>query len=90
MLASGHNEQEKLKGLIKSVLQASREREQLGQDITDYLAAIKEEFEIKPAKVRKAVKAIMKGNIAELKKELEDVEELVDLEGKIPGKPTQD
>ena len=87
MTIGGTNEQEKLKGLLKSVIQAENEKEQLGNDIKDYLDAIKNEFGIKPAKVRKAIKAIRKGNLPELKQELEEIEELVDLEAKISSNP---
>ncbi len=82
----GDNEKKKFATNCASIIQALKEVETLKEDIKAYLTSIKDEFGLKPALVRKAIKAHMNQNLNEVQEETRDVETIVDVLGKASNK----
>lgn len=66
----------RLKQLVSDGTQILRECEDLQGGLNDTIKAIAEELEVKPAQLKKLIKAVHKGNINDQREAFEELEEL--------------
>ncbi|MNK39758.1 hypothetical protein D3C87_583780 [compost metagenome] len=73
----------KLKHVVNEGLKVTQEVEDLKGALNDTVKAVAEELGIKPSAINKAIRAAFKANIADTREELDNVEEILNVVGKL-------
>ncbi len=73
----------KLKHVVEEGLKVTQEVEDLKGALRDTVKAVAEELGIKPAAINKAIRAAFKSNIADERDTLDNVEEILNVVGKL-------
>lgn len=73
----------KLKHVVEEGLKVTQEVEDLKGALRDTVKAVAEELGIKPAAINKAIRAAFKSNIADERDTLDNVEEILNVAGKL-------
>ncbi len=73
----------KLKHVVNEGLKVTQEVEDLKGALGDTVKAVAEELGIKPSAINKAIRAAFKANIADTREELDNVEEILNVVGKL-------
>ncbi len=73
----------KLKHVVNEGLKVTQELEDLKGALNDTVKAVAEELGIKPSAINKAIRAAFKANIADTREELDNVEEILNVVGKL-------
>lgn len=73
----------KLKNVVEEGLRVVQEVEDLQGSLRDTVKAVAEELGIKPSAINKAIKAAHKANIADTRDELDNVEEILNVAGRL-------
>lgn len=73
----------KLKHVVNEGIKVTQELEDLKGSLSDTVKAVAEELGIKPSAINKAIRAAHKANIADTREELDNVEEILNVVGKL-------
>ena len=73
----------KLKHVVEEGMKVTQEVEDLKGALSDTVKAVAEELGIKPSAINKAIRAAFKANIAEAREEMDNVEEILNVAGKL-------
>ena len=73
----------KLKHVVNEGIKVTQEVEDLKGALSDTVKAVAEELGIKPSAINKAIRAAHKANIADTREELDNVEEILNVIGKL-------
>lgn len=73
----------KIKNIIEEGMRVTQEIDDLRGSLRDTVKAIAEELDIKPAAINKAIRAAYKSNIADERDTLDNVEEILNVAGKL-------
>jgi len=73
----------KLKHVVNEGIKVTQEVEDLKGALNDTVKAVAEELGIKPSAINKAIRAAFKANIADTREELDNVEEILNVVGKL-------
>ena len=73
----------KLKHVVEEGLKVTQEVEDLKGALRDTVNAVAEELGIKPAAINKAIRAAFKSNIADERDTLDNVEEILNVAGRL-------
>lgn len=75
----------KLKKIIDQGVNVSQEIADLRGSLSDTVKAVAEELQLKPAVINKAIRAAFKDTIADDRDDLDNVEELLAVAGRLPS-----
>lgn len=84
-IQNSDNAKKKFQGHAHSIIQAWKEMESLKEDVKSYMTALKEEFDLPPAMVRKALKTYWQQTLEDEKKAQSNVESLVEILSETKG-----
>ncbi len=73
----------KLKHVVNEGIKVTQEIDDLKGGLSDTIKAVAEELDIKPSAINKAIRAAIKANIADTRDELDNVEEILNVAGKL-------
>lgn len=73
----------KIKHVVEEGMKVTQEIEDLKGGLNDTVKAVAEELGIKPSALNKAIRAAFKANIADTRDELDNVEEILNVAGKL-------
>lgn len=73
----------KLKHVVEEGMKVTQEVEDLKGALSDTVKAVAEELGIKPSAINKAIRAAFKANIVEAREEMDNVEEILNVAGKL-------
>jgi len=73
----------RLKQLILEGCQTLQEVEDLNEGLNDTIKAIAEEIEVKPAQLKKAIRAAFKNSILEDREKLDEIEDILGAAGRL-------
>lgn len=73
----------KIKNVVEEGMKVTQEIEDLRGGLRDTVKAVAEELGIKPSAINKAIRAAFKSDIADTRDELDNVEEILNVAGKL-------
>jgi hypothetical protein len=76
-------DRKKLTHVVNEGLKVTQEITDLRDALKDTVKAVAEELDIKPAAINKAIRAAFKANIADVRDELDNIEEILNVAGKL-------
>ena len=74
-----HTDKDKVKQYLKEAVKATDRAKEEQAHVTDILNTLKADHDIQPALARKIIAVMRKGNAPELRDEINDIEELLEL-----------
>jgi len=73
----------KIKNVVEEGMKVTQEIEDLRGGLRDTVKAVAEELGIKPSAINKAIRAAFKSDIADTRDELDNIEEILNVAGKL-------